>query len=156
MAGIEGRAIGIRIGNDFVPCETSCSLQFEVDKLSTSSNLTGSWRTHRNGYKSWSMSVDGKLLVSSMNGSFNRLLLAFLNDEPLTVYMSNRNPNGQPFVIWGNATIKNGSLEAPNVGKATWNVVFEGNGALNSDIQEFWEILNAMPYDADKPTVVYT
>lgn len=154
MAGIDGKLIGMRIGTDFVPCEIGLALNWEVDKLNTSSSVNGSWEHHRNGYKRWSASVDGRLLVSSLQSSFNSLFNAYLNDTPLALAIENRDPNGQPFMIWGEATIQQGTLEAPNVGKATWQMQFKGNGPLQSDIELFWQIINAQPAYADKDIII--
>lgn len=153
---IAGRMLGLRVGTDFVPCELNCTLNFDVDKRDRSSSVNGSWKHHRNGYKGWRMTVNGKLLVSSFAGSFNSLFDAYLNDVELSVMIQNRNSDGQPFAIWGNATIQSGTLEAPSTGAATWNVVFEGNGALSADITLFWQIINAQPIEADKPNIVDT
>ncbi|NGM61675.1 hypothetical protein G5B30_07060 [Sphingobacterium sp. SGG-5] len=153
---IDGRLLGLRIGSDFVPCEMGLTLNFEVEKRDRSSSANGSWKHHRNGYKGWNAVVNGKLLISSLSGSFNSLFRAYLNDEELSLVIQNRDPNGQPFEIWGNATIKQGTMEAPSVGKATWSITFEGNGALSEDIAVFWKIINAMPAEADKPNIIDT
>lgn len=155
MAGIDGKLIGMRIGIDFVPCEVSVTLNFEVDKLNTSSSANGDWEHHRNGYKKWNASVDGRLLVNSTEGSFNSLMDAYLNDTPLAIAIENRDPNGQPIRIWGEATIQQGTLEGASLGKATWQVQFRGNGPLHSDIATFFDVVNAMPYNDDKDEVFY-
>lgn len=152
---IDGKLIGLRVGTDFVPCEVNVALTFEVDKLNTSSSVNGAWEHHRNGYKRWNVTVDGRLLVNSLQGSFNSLFDAYLNDTPLAIAIENRDANGQPIRIWGEATIQQGSLEAASTGKANWQMQFKGNGALNSDIALFFEVVNAMPYNDDKDNVFY-
>lgn len=154
MAGIDGKLIGMRIGNDFVPCELSCTIAFEVEKLNRSSSENGDWAYHRNGYKSWTASVDGKLLVSSLGSSFNSLFAAYKSGTELTLAIQNRNLDGQPFVLIGQATVRQGQLEAGNTGKARWQMQFTGQGELSDDSELFFHIVNSMPADEDKPLVI--
>lgn len=154
MAGIDAKMLGLKVGNDFVTCEIGLTLNFQNEMLNCSSSVSGNWEYSRIGYKSWSASVDGKLVVSVLKGSFNSLFDAYLNDEQLTIMIQNRDADGQPFAIWGKALIQQGSLEAGNSGKAGWQIQFKGQGALSSEIELFWNIINAQPATADKPAIV--
>lgn len=153
---MDARLIGLKIGNDFVNCETAVVLQFNNEMLNTSSSVNGNWEHSRIGYKGWTVTVDGKLVVSSLGGSFNSLLNAYLNNELLSIAIANRDFNGNDIAIWGNAYIAQGQLEAGNTGKAGWQIQFKGVGALNADFELFFNIINAMPSPADKDIVFVT
>lgn len=154
FGAMDGKMLGLAVNGQFTPCELACSISGETEMLPTSSSVNGSYRSFRPGYKSWEISVDGRLLISSLPSSFNSLLDTWDASLPIPVAIQQRSSSGQPFALYGQAYIRNFSLNAANTGKANYTVQFQGTGELTRDIEVFWQIINAMPAPADYPLVI--
>lgn len=153
MSAIDGKFLGLAVNGQFTPCELACSINGETEMLPTSSSVNGSYRSFRPGYKTWEMSVDGRLLISSLPSAFNSLLDTWDASLPIPIAIQQRSPNGQPFALYGQAYIRNFSLNASNTGKANYTVQFQGTGILTRDITIFYGIISAMPATADYPPI---
>lgn len=156
MQTFEGRQIRLSVDGDFVNCETNCELTVNRDTLGKSDNTTGQFRKYREGYIDWTMSVDARSIISSFKGGFNKVLTKMILGGNITVEMSITIDNDKIMSIKGQAFPMNFTLTNPSVGFSTYNVVFRGTGELETDFEEFWQIINAMPYDATKPLVIDT
>lgn len=153
---IRGKLMGIAIGDKMIACETDSSMTFERDMLPVASVEDGRWSQSLPGKRRWTMTVDGHLLKRDVGADFKTLFRAFVNDEEIRVSWRTRQGVDQFLMFEGKAFIVSGMGSAPNKGYATWNIVFQGNGALNMDWEEFFTILNAMPATADQPNIVDT
>lgn len=152
---IRGDQIRFSLNGDYVNCETSCELNVVTESIGKSSSLTGSWRYSRDGYKSWSMTVDAHAVLSSFAGSFNSMLSQIILGGYVNVEMSVVLDNEKILSISGEARVTNFNLSA-GTGNASSNVTFEGNGELKTNFELFWQIINAMPANSDKPNIIDT
>ncbi|WP_293933143.1 phage tail tube protein [Sphingobacterium sp. UBA6645] len=153
---ILGKMMGVAVGDNFISCETECTLNFEGETLPKESVESGKWAEFLYGKKTWSISVSGLLLKREVGADFKTLFTAFINDEILTVYFRTRIGVDQ-FLVWsGKAIIKSGIANAPRQGFANWSIVFQGTGPLDFNWEEYFAIINAMPAAADQPNIVDT
>lgn len=151
---IKGRLMGVTSNGSFISCETNAELYFEKELIPASSIGSGKFKETIPGKRGWRITVDGNLLLRAMGADFKTLFQSWLDDEPLTVQFRTRPMVDQYLIFEGDAWVQSGSLMAPNRGLAGWNIALEGNGILNMDWEEFWAIINAMPPQADWPTIV--
>lgn len=153
---MEGRLYGLSINGDFVNCELSCDLTVTRDMVNKSGSYGGASRQYRYGYYNWSITLEAKSIISTLSGSFNNILSAQLAGQELDVYIMARVSNIQEVSIGGKVLIPNFNLTFPNTGSSRYSVTFQGNGDLNVDIEEFWNIVNSMPYNANKDIILDT
>lgn len=151
---VKGSAMGITADGTFISCETNAEMYFETEMIPASSVTSGYFREKVMGKQDWRMIVDGNLLRRAMGADFKTLFMAWKNRQPLQIQFRTRPWVDQYLIFEGEAWVQQGSLLAPNRGLSTWNIVFEGNGVLNMNWEEFWLIINAMPPTADWPTIV--
>lgn len=156
MQAFEGKQIRLSVDGDYVNCETNCELSVNTETIGKSNNTTGKFRKYRKGYIDWTMSVDARSIISSFKGGFNRVLTNMLFGDNITVEMSIIIGGDKIMSVKGEAFPMNFTLTNPSVGMSTYNVVFRGTGELFTEFEEFWQIINAMPYNADKPLVIDT
>ena len=153
---IPGKLMGVAVGGTFISCETESTLNFDKDLLPASSVTSGEYAEFIQGKKNWNVSVNGILLKREAGADFKTLFMAWHLNTVLTVYFRTRLGVDQ-FLIWkGQAIVKSGMANAPKRGFANWNIVFQGNGVLEMDWEEFWTIINAMPAPSDQPNIVDT
>lgn len=148
---IKGSQLVLSVDGDYINCETSCELAVNTEMLGKSSSTGGKWRHFREGYKDWTMTMDARTILSSFNGSFNRVLSKLIFGGQVKCEMSFTIDNSKVISIYGQAYPQNFNLLAPSTGYSTYNVVFQGTGELVTEFQEFFTIINAMPYNANKP-----
>ena len=153
---IKGSIYGLKIAGHYIPCEISCELSVTRDMIGKSGSAHGKYRRYRYGYIDWQITADARTVISSLKSSANRLLISQLEGVELDIEMTARISNTQAFDIKGKVLIPNFTLSMPNTGYSTYNVTFQGNGDLTVDAEEFWHIINAQPYDSDKPNIVDT
>lgn len=151
---VRGALIGLRINGQYVSCETSCEFNFDVEMLPASAVTSGRWKEFIAGVRSWSMTVDGNLLLKTVGADIKTVLNAVLTGEMVELEFRTRGVIAPFLVIAGQGLPQTGTISAPGVGRATWNVVFQGSGPFTVDVEEFWLIINAMPIEADYPIVI--
>lgn len=125
---MKGRIIGIKIGSTFVPCETSCNFTANSETIPTSNSANGNFKTSIAGYRSWSVTVNGNLIISNNEAGAIKLVEAIKNGSNLSLIMTFIKSSMGTFKIEGNVRPTSVSIDAPSVGFATWNGTFEGNG----------------------------
>lgn len=153
LGTVSGKLIGLTINGEFVSCETSCSFNFDVEMINTSPIDNGRWREVIPGVRSWSMSVDGNLLLRTVGADIKTVLNAVLTGEEVNLEFRTKGTISPSLVISGRAIPASGGISAPRT-KATWNIEFVGNGAFEVDVEEFWLLINNMPIDNDYQTIV--
>lgn len=125
---IAGKLIGLSIDGAWTPCEIGCSLKFDNELLPASSESNGNWIHEIEGYKSWSMNVNGRVEVGAMASAFS------------TIVSKNMLPNQTYTLIWGSkdgaialrgvARIRSIDSNAPSDTFTDYNIQFSGQGAL--------------------------
>jgi hypothetical protein len=152
---IKGTDIRFSCDGDYVNCETSCVLNVNREVVGKSSAISGQARYYRPSYYDWTMEVSAYTILSSFNGSFNSLLGKMIIGDEIGVQMSVVMDNETIIRIYGQAIPTNFTLNA-GTGNADYNVTFRGTGDLGREFELFWQIINAQPYNADKPNVIDT
>lgn len=147
---IRGSQLVLSVDGDYINCETSCELAVNTEMLGKSSSTGGKWRHFREGYKDWTMTADARTILSSFNGSFNRVIDKMIFGGQVRCEMSFTIDNSKVISISGQAYPQNFNLLSPSQGYSTYNVVFQGTGELFTEFEEFFTIINAMPYNSDK------
>jgi predicted secreted protein len=151
---IRGALMGLSADGNFISCETNAEMHFDTEMIPASSVSSGYFREKVPGKQDWRMQVDGYLLKRAMASDFKTLFTSWRNRQPVQLQFRTRPWVDQYLIFEGEAWVQQGSLLAPNRGLSNWTIVFDGNGVLNMDWEEFWMIINAMPPTADWPTVV--
>lgn len=126
---MNGRIIGIKVDGIFVPCETSCDISFDGERISTSSSENGNWRASIAGYRSWKASVNGNFEIDTSPGGALALMQSIINGTDVQLIMTLRITTTQVLIIGGWAGTTNVTINAPSVGLATWSGSFDGVGA---------------------------
>lgn len=154
---MEARLIGLKRDGEWMECELDVTISFEQEMLPVSGEETY-WNDYIGGYKGWSIDYSGKFTTGSSLGHSNKIIERFTNeqDSEYELYFGARDGVSQEFFLKGKARLQNGSINAPSTGSAMTNFSFIGCGRLESWWREFWQIINAMPYDADKPLIIDT
>lgn len=153
---VKGSLIGLRINGEFVSCETSSNFNFDVEMLPASPIDSGRWSESIPGVRSWTMSVNGNMLLVTVGADIKKVLNAVLTGEEMELEFRTRLGISPEVVISGKAYPKTGGINAGNTGKTPWNVDFIGNGPFNLSIEEFWLIINNMPINNNYQTIVET
>ena len=148
---IKGSIYGLKIDGHYMPCEISCELSVNREMIGKSGSAHGKFRKYRYGYIDWSVSADARSVIAPLRSAINNLLTSQLAGVELEMEITARVSNTQAFDISGSVLIPNISLSFPNTGYSTYNVTFQGNGELKVNAEEFWYIINAQPYNAEKP-----
>lgn len=156
MAGIAGRLIGLQVNGIFISCEISCTFNFQAEMLPASAIDSAGWKEFIAGIRSWSMTVDGQLLAEAVGADFKTIFNTFFSRLPVLLIWGTRPSAVTQLSISGSALLASGSTTAPNKGSSTWNVVFQGTGALTTSFEDFSLIIDAMPAVADYPVIVDT
>ena len=135
----------------------SCSLSVETEALPANSRENGKWNDYIEGYKGWTMSVDGRLLVSTLASSGNRVLQKIIDGGKFKVAFASGVGVSPEIVIEGFAIATGFDMTAAASDDVSYTVNFTGCGAFTTYyVDEFWTLINAMPADADKPNIVDT
>lgn len=128
MATVKGTMLGLKINGLFVQCETSCDFSFETETIPSSDETSGGWEEFVAGLRSWSVSVNGNLLLTSAGPDIKTVLDAILLSTPLEVAFATKAFAPGVLSLSGKAFPQSGGISAPAVGKANWNVSFQGTG----------------------------
>lgn len=130
---MNGRVLGIKINDVFVPCETACDISVDGERIATSSSENGNWRTSIAGYRSWKASVNGQFEIDNSVAGALGLIQAIKDGVNIEIIMTLRITSTQSLLIGGTAGTTNVSISAQSTGLATWSGTFEGVGELDLD-----------------------
>lgn len=155
MPGIAGRLIGLSANGDFFACETSSEFNCTADMLPATSPLSGRWKEFIPGNRTWTMAVNQKLLLESVQDAKSMLHVIF---SGLPVYLQFRTKMGvEPeMIIYGSAYPQSVNFSAPGQGAATTQISFQGTGPVNTNFEDYDLIIDQMPPEADWPIIVDT
>lgn len=153
---VKGSLIGLKINGQFVSCETGCEFNFQRNLLAASAKEKGRWKEFVAGSRNWSMSVNGNLLMQSVGADIKTVLQALLDGEEVTVEFKTRSAVVPSLSISGTAIPQTGGIAGPSSGKASWNLTFQGTGPFETNFELFALIINAMPPEAEWPTIIDT
>jgi len=106
--------------------QKDATLSISADTLETTTKDTGDWRTYLSGLKQWSLTCDGLYIES--DAAQTALWNAFQSAEEVTVTLSK--PTSSSFTASGQAVITSIEYGAAMEDALTFNVEFQGTGAL--------------------------
>lgn len=154
---IKGNRINLYFNGLPISCQTSCELSFDAEMIGASSVSSARWKEHVAGIRSWSFSVNAKTLKSNTSGSDVRnVLAAYLSGQRIFMEMKSTTGELNELTFSGYVLVQNGGIQAPGSGSSTWNGTFQGTGALNTNVEDFGLIIDAMPIDAAWPIIFDT
>ena len=152
---MEGRRYGVKIGvanatnGEFVKCEISATLTINIEYVNKSGSHSPNAKHYRYGYYSWSLDVNTRDLMKT-------LIEAQTTGNEVEVFIVNRVSNTEEIQLWGTVGISNITMSMPLTGYANTTVTLQGVGDLYGDFSDIFDIINAMPHDADKDLVITT
>lgn len=154
----KGKLIRLKIDGDYIPCELSCEINVNQEVLPVTNNTQGRAKSFIRGYYEWSVTLESNF-TSINNKSASQILLGKIlldGDGSVGLEIVSHDTSGMPFILMGNVIPTTWNLSAGASGLATNNTTFQGNGELILSYDAFWNIINAMPADAEKPNIVDT
>lgn len=152
---VAGRLIGVKINGAFVACETACTFNFDIDMLPASAVDSDRWKEWVQGIRSWSITVNGNLLLESVASDFKTIVNSGLIQGSVFFLQFSTHPTSTIQLVYsGAAYVKGGQLNAQSTGAANWSLSFQGTGALNSSFVDYDLLIDAMPAFEDYPIVV--
>lgn len=150
---MEGRRYGVKIGianstnGEFVKCELSSTLNINIEYVNKNGSHSPNANYYRYGYYTWSLEIEARYLMK-------RLIEAQTTGDEVEVFITNRVSNTEEIQLWGTVGISNLTMSIPQNGYANTTVTLQGVGDLYGDFNNIFDIINAMPYDADKDLVI--
>lgn len=152
---VAGRLIGLKINGAFVSCETACTFSFDIDMLPASAVDSGRWKEWVQGIRSWSITVNGNLLLESVASDFKTIVTSgLMQGSTFFLQFSTHASSTIQMVFSGAALTKGGQLNAQSTGVANWSVSFQGTGPLTTTYNDYELLIDAMPAEADYPIII--
>jgi len=102
------------------------SLSRSADEIDVSHKTTGGWKSVKAGLRSWSIDLDGLVLLA--DAGLAALEYAFMTSAEINVRLLY--PDGSYQIGWGSLT--DFSMDTPHDGEATLKGTIGGNGALST------------------------
>jgi predicted secreted protein len=150
-----GSLIGLIVNGAFVSCETSCSINFNQNMIPSSAVDSGGWQEYVAGIRSWTISVNGNLLLESVGSDIKALIQSgYINQHVMYAQFSTRPSSDIQLQFSGAVLFASGSITAASTGVANWTCTLNGNGKLTTNYNDFPLLIDAMPSEADYPIIV--
>lgn len=147
---LPGNVLGLQIGDSYVACETSCELTFEQELKSASSVEKGRWNAYVQGLRSWSISLNAAMLISSAGADAFTILNAFMTGERMRISFRTKFPGYGSFIVSGYVVVQSGGVSAQANTGSNWNVVLQGDEAFNmgagTELTAYYGFRIADPY----------
>lgn len=155
MPGVSGKIIGVKVNGAFTGCEVSCTINFNRELLPASAVDSGGWKEFVSGLRDWSVSVNANLLLEAVGTDIKTILTAnYFGNFPLYLEFSTRPSVEIEMLLSGRALFQSGSITAGSTGNASTTVNLQGDGELTPSFQDYPLLIDAMPSEADYPTIV--
>lgn len=152
---VAGSLIGLIINGSFISCETSCQINFNQNMIPSSAVDSGGWAEFVVGLRSWTISVNGNLLLEAVGSDIKALIQSgYINQLPMFAQFSTRPSSDIQLQFSGAVLFNTSSLSAASTGVANWTCTLQGTGKLTADYQDFPLLIDAMPSEADYPVIV--
>lgn len=150
---VKGRLINVSVNSAPLQCEVNSDFSYTIEMIPATNPNGGSWRSYVPGYQTWSINVDGHLLLQSLGADFKTLVESAKNKERLFVRFGSMEDVEPRYAIEGWCYITSLGLGAGTSDFASWNVSFQGDGEFNTDWDEFGLILDANPAPTEWPLI---
>lgn len=152
---IAGNLIGLMINGAFVSCETNCSINFNQDMVKSSAIDSGAWSEFVAGIRSWTISVNGNLLLEAVPTDIKAMITTgFINQLPMYAQFSTSPLAGIQLSFNGAVLFNTASITAANAGVANWTLTLQGTGELETEYIDLALLIDATPSEADYPIIV--
>lgn len=152
---IAGSLIGLSINGAFVSCETSCQINFNKVMIPSSAIDSGGWAEFVQGLKSWTVTVNGNLLLEAVPSDIKGLITSgFINDRPLFAEIKTYPSSTIQMSFSGAVFFTQGSISSASSGVANWTCNLQGVGILNTSYVDLALLIDAMPAIADYPIIL--
>lgn len=152
---IQGSLIGLMINGAFISCEVSSQINFNQVMIPSSAIDSGGWAEFVAGLRSWSITVNGNLLLEVVPSDIKALITTgFINRQPIFVMFSTQQSSEIQLSFSGAALFSQGSIAAAAVGVANWSATLQGVGKLTTAYQDLALLIDAMPAESDYPIIV--
>lgn len=152
---IAGNLIGLMINGAFISCETSAQINFNQAMLPSSAIDSGSWQEYVAGIRSWTISVNGNLLLEAVPSDIKAMITTgYINRFPMFAEFSTTPFADIQMSFRGAVLFNQGSISASNTGPANWTTTLQGIGALETDYIDLALLIDSMPSAADYPIIV--
>lgn len=150
-----GTLIGLVINGAFTSCETQCQINFNQEMLPSSAVDSGGWKEFLAGIRSWTISVNGNLLLDVVGNDIKSLITTgYIKQLPMYAQFSTYPSSTVQLRFSGEVYFNTASITAAATGAATWTAQLQGSGELVAVYNNFPLLINAMPVEADYPTIV--
>ena len=133
----EGMLLNVTVGGEPLQCETVADFSYSIEMLPATNPEEGRWRNFIPGVQTWSVTVNGHLLLESLGADFKTLVESARNGEKLLIRFGTLAGVTPEYAIEGYAYPSNLGLNAPTTGFAGWTVTFQGAGAFSTDWEAF-------------------
>lgn len=155
MAGVAGSIIGLKVNGSFISCEVSCTFNFTIDLLDSSAIDSGRWKEFIQGIRSWTMTVNGNLLLQAVPSDIKAIITTgLMQGLPVFVEFSTRPSSEIQMILSGAALLQSGSINGPASGSANWTCQFQGTGALKTTFNDYDLLIDALPAESPYPIIV--
>lgn len=154
---VKGSRLNISFNGLNISCQTACELSFDAEMIPASAVTSGRWKEFVAGIRSWSISVNAKLLKANTSGADVRnVIAAYLSGQKVFMEMKTTTGELVELTFSGYVLVQNGGIQGGATGAATWNGSFQGTGELTTNIEDFGLIIDAMPIEAEWPIIYDT
>jgi len=150
---VDGMLLNVSINGAPLRCETSADFSYTIEMLPATNPNQGRWRDFIPGVQTWSVSVNGHLLLRSLGADFKTLVASAKLGEKLFLRFGSLPGVTPKYAIEGWVLPSNLGLSAPSTDLASWAVTFQGCGAFETDWDEFGMILDNNPAPAEWPLI---
>jgi len=155
MPAVAGSILGLKANGAFVSCELSCSINFDRELLPATAVDSGGWKEFIYSVRSWSVSVNGNLLLEAVGSDIKSFLNAgYFESRTIYIQFSTRPSSDIQLVFSGTALFQSADITGANTGKANWNAKLQGSGKLAMTFQDYSLLIDAMPPESDYPTTI--
>lgn len=152
---VAGSLIGLSINGAFVSCETQCQINFNQAMIPSSAIDSGGWAEFVAGLRSWTISVNGNLLLESVPTDIKTLITSgFINQLPLFAEFKTYPSSEIQMAFSGAILFNQASISAASTGMANWTATLQGTGKLTTAYTDLALLIDAMPAEADYPIIV--
>lgn len=150
-----GNLIGLIVNGAFVSCETSCTINFNQNMIPSSAIDSGGWSEFVAGIRSWTISVNGNLLLEAVGSDIKALIQSgYINQHVMFAQFSTRPSSDIQLQFSGAVLFNTASITAASTGVANWTCALQGNGKLTATYNDFPLLIDAMPAEADYPIII--
>jgi len=150
---VEGKLLNVSIGGAPLRCEISSDFSYSIEMLPATNPNQGRWKDFIAGVQSWSVSVNGHLLLMSLGADFKTLVKSAKEGKKLFLRFGTLPEVTPKYAIEGWVLPNNLTLSAPSTELSSWSVTFQGCGEFETDWDEFGMILDNNPSNAAWPLI---